>query len=364
MRIRCTAFAVLLLAGCLDDGDGVEANLDFTGTGGSTTRVIRVGTRNMYLGADLTPALTAQTEEEFLAATTAIWEQVLSNDFDIRVRGLADEIAARRPALVGLQEAVTWRTQSPADGTTTPAEDVAYNFTPQLIHALRQRGLEYHVVARFRGMDIEAPTLLGIDIRMTDHDVILAREGVETFNPTRHVFQTLLEVSVLGEPFRIRRGYVTVDVTYRGEQFIFASTHLEAFGPGEIRTAQAEQLAADLTARHLPVILVGDLNSTPGTLGEEVLVDAGFDDVWAEVHPDRPGFTCCWPADLHLLEPPLDERIDYVLTRGDHFEPLSAVRTGNLPEDRVDDLWPSDHAGLFARIGIADQLLAIEGGLP
>lgn len=360
MRIRCTAFAVLLLAGCLDDGDGVEANLDLAGTGGGT-RVIRVGTRNLYLGADLTPALTAQSEEEFLAATTAVWEQVLSNDFDIRVQGLADEIAAERPALVGLQEAVTWRTQSPADGTATPAQDVAYNFTHELIRALHQRGLEYVVAARFRGMDIEAPTLLGIDIRMTDHDVILAREEVETFNPSRNVFDTLLEVSVLGEPFRIRRGYVTVDVAYRGAQLTFASTHLEAFGPGEIRVAQAEELAAALASCDKPVILVGDLNSTPGTLGEEVLSDAGFDDVWAEVHPDRPGFTCCWPADLHLLSPRLDQRIDYVLTRGDHFEPLRAVRTGARPEDRVDDLWPSDHAGLFARIAFDDDLLAAEG---
>lgn len=321
-----------------------------TGGHDSGHKTIGVMTRNLYLGADLVPALAATDLDEFLAATTAIWTMVLSNDFNTRVEALADEIADRRPALVGLQEAVTWRTQFPSDGTATPATDVAYDFAPQLIDALAARGLHYRAAAEVTGFDFEAPTLLGIDVRLTDHDVILARQGVKTAHPTAVVYDTLLPVSLLGQAALVRRGYVTVDVKDRGRRFEFVNTHLEAFDAG-IRTQQAAQLADDLAGAHRPIILVGDLNSEPGTEGEAVLAAAGFDDVWAELFPDDPGFTCCWPEDLHETEPPLSQRIDYVLTRG-WFDPRDAELSGDQLDDRVGGLWPSDHAGLFAELAV------------
>jgi len=316
---------------------------------------IRVETRNLYLGADLTPVIAAQDFATFIAATTAAWAMVQRNDFHARVKALAAEIAANRPALIGLQEAYTWRTQTPADGSATPATQVAYDYVPELLAALKARGLEYRSVAQVELLDFEAPTLLGNDARLTDRGVILARKDVNTRNPTGVVFanENLLPVTVLGQTLLVKRGYVAVDVKHQGEWLRFVSTHLESFHPG-IRMLQAGELAVALATETRPVVLVGDLNSHPGTEGAAILAGAGFRDVWAELHPGRPGLTCCWPEDLTKSTPGFSERIDYVLFRGP-LEPRAAAVSGADPASRVAGLWPSDHGGLFAELRLEEQ---------
>jgi endonuclease/exonuclease/phosphatase family metal-dependent hydrolase len=330
-----------------------SANLS-AGSMAGGNKVIGVMSRNLYLGADLGPVIAAQTMPAFLAATTAAWKMVQKNDFHLRAQELADEIASKRPALVGLQEAFTWRTQTPADGTATPAKTIVYDFLPELQAALAARGVKYRAVASVELLDVEAPTLLGIDVRATDHDVILAREDVHATKIAEVVYSQLLPLSILGEPFLLKRGYVAVDVKYRGEQLRFVNTHLESFHP-LVRTAQGTELAASpiLADASRPVVLVGDLNSLPGTEGEAALAHVGFADVWPRVHPGNPGLTCCFGEDLTIPGGVFDQRIDYVLTRG-LFEPRAAAVTGMNPAVRVEGLWPSDHGGIFAELRIGD----------
>ena len=52
-------------------------------------------TRNLYLGADLTPAIAATTPDELAAADGQILREVVANDFPTRAKGLAKEILAR-----------------------------------------------------------------------------------------------------------------------------------------------------------------------------------------------------------------------------------------------------------------------------
>jgi endonuclease/exonuclease/phosphatase family metal-dependent hydrolase len=162
-----------------------------------------------------------------------------------------------------------------------------------------------------------------------------------------------LPVAVLGQTVLVKRGWVSVDVKYRGEQLRFVSTHLESFHPG-VRQAQAAELATMLSGEKGQVILVGDLNSHPGTEGAAILVGAGFTDTWAALNPTDPGLTCCWPEDLTSTSPPFSERIDYVLTRG-IAGPVAARITGDDLASRVSGLWPSDHGGLFAELRIAND---------
>ncbi|MGZ6126471.1 MAG: endonuclease/exonuclease/phosphatase family protein [Myxococcales bacterium] len=316
-------------------------------------KVIGVMSRNLYLGAELTPVIQAQDFPHFVAATTSVWSMVRKNDFHARAQALAAEIAEKRPALIGLQEAYTWRTQVPADGMATPAADIAYDYVPELIAALAARGLRYRAVASVELFDFEAPTLLGNDARMTDHGAILAREDVHASNPRSGVFSTLLPVKVLGQTVLVKRGWVSVDVKYRGEELRFVSTHLESFHAG-VRQAQAAELAGILSATTGQVILVGDLNSHPGTEGAAILVQAGFTDTWPALNPADAGLTCCWPEDLTLTSPPFSERIDYVLTRG-IAGAVAATVTGDGLASRVSGLWPSDHGGLFAELRIANE---------
>jgi len=106
------------------------------------------------------------------------------------------------------------------------------------------------------------------------------------------------------------------------------------------------------------VVLMGDLNDTPGSPEYGVLSGAGFTDTWTALHPGSgaEGLTCCHVADLSDPVANFDQRIDYVwtrgLARGDGKMKGSVDRFGNLPSDRlhgpVSLIWPSDHAGLLA----------------
>ena len=124
--------------------------------------------------------------ENLLKAVTTVYYTILvQNDFHVRVAGIVNEIVANRPDLVGLQEVSTLRLQSPGDlivGGTTPANDVVIDYLQVLMEALAdKRGAHYAVVCVATNLDAELPMLDlatgGIDdVRVTDHDVILARK--------------------------------------------------------------------------------------------------------------------------------------------------------------------------------------------
>jgi endonuclease/exonuclease/phosphatase family metal-dependent hydrolase len=307
---------------------------------------LTVMSRNLYLGADLGEVVAAGSLPVFLAETTEVWNTVLGNDFHARAELLADEIARARPEAIGLQEAYLWRTQFPSDQTSL-ATQVEYDYVADLLTALHVRGQHYEVAESIDLFDFEAPTLLGLDARMTDRQVILVRQGVEFSNPRGSTYTYLLPVSVLGNTVEVKRGWTAVDLDLGGETVAFFNTHLESFY-APIRVAQGMELAAILDATPGKVVLVGDLNSLPGTEGAASVAGAGFTDVWAQLHPRRDGFTCCWPEELANTEPGLDQRIDYVFVRG--LKPLDMRIIGARPWDHRTGLWPTDHAGLVADV--------------
>jgi endonuclease/exonuclease/phosphatase family metal-dependent hydrolase len=289
-----------------------------------------------------------------LAAVGAGWAQVQANDFPARAQALADEIATAKPDLVGLQEAMLFRTDTPPDGPGTNAETVAYDFVSLLRAALARRGLDYSAVSVFTGTDAELPAGLPptLDVRLTDHVVVLARVDEKTAdlklsNPESGPYPTALTVPTVAGPVTLPRGWASVDVKIRGKSFRFVTTHLESFSAA-VRNLQASELLAGPVDTSLPVVLVGDMNSGPGTdLGaDSILLGGGFSDAWN----DGPGLTCCHAVDLHNPDPTLTKRIDLVLTKGG-FEAVSADVVGEEPSDRTPSgLWPSDHAGVVATL--------------
>lgn len=332
--------------------DAISASAIDPGNAGGD-KLTTVVSRNLYLGADLLPVIAASTQEEFLAATTAAWAMVQRNDFSVRVQGIADEIAEARPEVVGLQEAYTWRFRM---ATQSSAEAVVLDYVQLLVDALADRGLRYRAVATVSlfGLDdvpILTPQGLAL-VGVTDHGVILARQDVTAVNPEEHVFSTQLPVTVAGTPVMIPRGWVSVDVRDQGEWYRFVSVHLEAYHPG-VREAQAQELATDLASVPGRLILVGDLNSLPGAEGAAVLAASGLTDLWPIVNPDDPGFTSPYEEDLTIAEIELDERIDYVMFRGE-LVPLEAEVVGEELADRVGGLWPSDHAGVVATLRLVE----------
>jgi endonuclease/exonuclease/phosphatase family metal-dependent hydrolase len=67
------------------------------------------------------------------------------------------------------------------------------------------------------------------------------------------------------------------------------------------------------------------------------------------VHPADIGLTCCHGDDLREVGGPFYSRIDYVLLRNG-FKAVAAGIVGEEPSDRLSGLWPSDHAGVWARL--------------
>ncbi|MGB5881418.1 MAG: endonuclease/exonuclease/phosphatase family protein, partial [Thermoanaerobaculia bacterium] len=267
------------------------------------------------------------------------------------------------------------RVQSPGDfliGNPVPAQTVLFDYLDILLDALEARGLDYVVAGIVENADIELPFFAGFgggeqplfdDIRLTDHDVILARSDVATSNVTAANFEFNIEFNIGGVDVVFFRGYVILDATVRGRTYRFANTHLEVASPvPQVQAAQMLELVTVLNDSPYPIVLVGDLNSDPSDPFPQpypLARMAGYWDMWLlrAGGPD-PGFTCCQTETVDNEVSILDERIDHILVRRARGLRLSPVRgpvrsfvLGDHPRDKtISGLWPSDHGGVFGRM--------------
>src|SRR5262245_822362 len=264
---------------------------------GRNDRAVTVMSRNLYFGADLTPAIAATTVPELIAAATHIFGVVQASNIHARAEGIAAEIAAARPDLVGLQEVVLWRSQFPPDFAPVPdATTVEFDYLQLLFDALAARGAAYDVVAVHVTNDLEAPALTATgfccrEIRFTDREVILVRADRHANDPlvVRNVQDGTFAAQTAfllpsGVVYSERRGWLAADVEVRGAEFRFVTTHLQAEGPANfIQEAQGAELVSGPAVTMLPVILVCDCNSRAdgtGTATYGNLLAAGFADAW------------------------------------------------------------------------------------
>jgi Endonuclease/Exonuclease/phosphatase family len=328
-------------------------------------RPFSVMTWNLYVGAPLDPLFTVTSPDDLLLEATAIWETAQQTNFYERAEAISEQIALKQPDLIGLQEAVLWRLQSPGDfvlGNYAPnADEVVYDFIEILRDDLEARGLHYDVLAVVEGEDFEGPvfnpySINGTDdIRVTDRDAILARSDVrsrrfEYSNVQGGNFETRITLDVLGLPVEILSNWASVDVHSRERTFRFVTTHLSALSQ-VARVAQVGELLSGPLGTDLPVILAGDLNSDAFAAAPayEMLASNGFGDTWQEAGTGD-GSTWGQDGDLLNAESALDQRIDVVLYRGD-FRILRSDVVGEQQKDRTSSgLWPSDHAGVDTQL--------------
>ena len=319
---------------------------------GATSAEVTVMTRNLYFGTNLDRVVQAPTVPDFLAAVATSYTNALATDFAGRAAVWAKEIAEAEPDLVGLQEAVLWRT-GPADFSAVPnATTVTADFVQSLLSELDRRGEQYDVVASTTGYDVEAPGAFAsglMDIRLTQQEVILARRGsnLTISNSQGGQYSARLTIPTVGGPVSLPWAWASVDVTVRGQSFRFATTHLDS-AADSLRLAQATEFLAGPGATQLPLIWLGDFNAAPGSPPYAAITAGGLEDAWARKHPGKPGFTCCQAEDLRNPLSTLDQRIDHVFTRGS-FQVEETLIVGDKPGNRTrSGLWPSDHAGLVA----------------
>lgn len=335
---------------------------------------MRVMTRNVYLGADLGPGLSAPDTNALIDAAGVIANQVDRTNFPSRAPALAAEILQQKPDLVGLQEVALWRT-GPFD-LANQAVTAEYDFLQLLMDQLNANGNKYRVIVVKDEFDFESPVndtgppgglaQADRDGRLTMRDVIIARVGsrVKTSDATSGTFPTLLRVNVGGNQIDVTRGWTAVTARVAGSKpFRFVNLHHEAFdsgpanptnlgttvGQGQIRQAQAQSLIAPggPATGKLPVVLVGDLNSDDDTVGNDgdvlaynALVAGGF----RPVDTSNP-MSCCL-SDPELVGGSIadfDHHIDHVMTNSKRIKFVNGTVTGRA---LVNGRYPSDHAGV------------------
>jgi endonuclease/exonuclease/phosphatase family metal-dependent hydrolase len=318
---------------------------------------LKVMVRNVYLGADLIPLATQPDKPSFEQAAAQRFQTVERNDFPTRAKSLAAEIRKNKPDIIGVQEAAIWRRGADGvkDGATTPATQVIYDSTEELLKALRAAGTPYREVAGRDWFDFEAPTALNYDVRITQRDVILVRRAskLRVRRSFRGRFRDHFDPPTQYGVAQQLRGWVGVDATLAKRRFRFVTTHLEAYSP-EIADQQMQQLVKSggpLASKKRASILVGDFNSAPGRNANDrgtsrdasayySAIDAGF----RNPLPSRR--TCCFAEDLSSTAERLETWIDHVLVR----PRVKALRSGIVGTRQVGGLFPSDHAGITATL--------------
>ena len=318
--------------------------------------------RNLDTGSDYNFVLKATTPTELVLAVAATYKEIIDSNIPERADAIAAEIQQQQPDLVALQE-VTKLLHGPLGG---PAETVDADQLQALTAGLQLRGLHYQVLASQQNSDLELPALDlsqgWFDARVIDFDVVLARTDLpisefKVEQVTQQHFTNILRFTMLGTSIEVPRGWIAADVKLRGKPYRLVDTHLESINY-TIQARQAEELINGPTIADAPVILAGDINSDASgsdpvlSASYQILVSAGFLDLWPVKHPGDPGFT----NPLHGEDPytPLEtpnQRIDVILAKqgGKGIDSRNVFLIGNAISDLTSDgLWPSDHAGVVA----------------
>jgi endonuclease/exonuclease/phosphatase family protein len=367
---------------------------------------LTVMTRNLYLGADLSPALEATSVDGAVNAAYQIEQQVHRTKFpSVRAALLANEIKKRKPDIVGLQEAAWWRT-GPYDPSAITGSPKATQTDPQggdflsdLLTQLNKGGkkgkkgaanakkappLRYRIAVVKNEFDYELPVNQGSggltvcpaqchNERLTMRDAILVRKGVKISNASSGTFNTLLRVKVGGVlNVDVTRGWAAVDAKVHGKKVHVVDSHFEAFDSGAsntgsdgktypkggVREAQAKQLIAPggpTTSKH-PTLLIGDFNSDSPVHGDQVdpgdalayraLLAGG----WSERAFTPPPFGCCI-QDPNLSNPSatgVTHRVDHIMSNTKKLK----FKKGGLTSTFANGLWSSDHFGVWSQLQI------------
>ncbi len=342
-----------------------------------------VMTRNLYLGADLTPAIVAPTPAAAYTAVGDIYKHVQDLNFNVRAKLLANEIEAKNPDLIGLQEVALWRRGQigAPDGPATPATEIVYDYLELLTDELERRGLHYTPAVIQQEADLEFPAdthgattddapdgVPDFDGRLTMRDVILVKDGIKVKDTGSDNYSSnaFVNTAAFGT-VTVLRGYTWADVRIdrkraKGTTFRFVNTHLESFS-AYFRKAQAQELVggSGVTAGDGPIVLVGDLNSDPDdpsvdSVGiptdnndaYEAVIAGGFTDLGLPSGTN----TCCFGEDIRDAAPMFDSGSITSLARAS-WTGSAADLIGIDPDNRSGtNLWPTDHGGVVAQLKV------------
>jgi endonuclease/exonuclease/phosphatase family metal-dependent hydrolase len=364
-------------------------------------------TRNLYLGADVGPAM--DLLPNFAAAAEFMWEQLKRTDFPSRAGALAAEAASARPDVIALQEATTWLCTPHIWQLPVPV----YDFTSILTAATQRAGVPYRVAkvgtsrafntgfainpiagltmvndpAVFQPLFGQDDAACGFQIA----DALLVRDDLAPMVRAAGTSEFAADYTIIPTVMNVYRGYAWADIEIHEVPIRFVATHLESlFDPVGIPVArqQAAQLNADLKGSTMPTVVMGDFNSDPRDprpvgqpnpgqqpTANEVCpaqsVDGGDDTCsaywlmvnngWRDSGPSGPtwGFTALLNGNDPQRPAGLTDRLDYVFSRGMGDVAAAALVGQNYPDGPDMALCagqvvcaPSDHAGVVVEMAL------------
>ncbi len=338
---------------------------------------LTVMTQNLYLGADLFPAIDAagQGTTAFLLAAAKVYQQAMASDFPTRATAFAKTVKEEQPDIIGLQEVTNWITTRNSDGPALQSQD----FLKIVKKALKAEGLSYKVVGvadnaaigPFPYIDpaVSCGAPSGIlpsgwpcTIQMKDRDVILVNTATKGLSyqkksVTSGRYTTQQTYTIAGQVISFARGYVYADMTYNGAKFRFANTHLEVGGESaSIQEKQAKQFVKIVKKGAGTAIATGDFNTDAygdySPKSYKILTKSYFKDSWNK-KKDGVGLTCCQSADLSNPVSENTTRIDLVLRHGS-VKSKGAFNTNVTPFRQAPvPLWEADHGGVVSKLKVS-----------
>jgi hypothetical protein len=355
---------------------------------------IEVMTQNQYVGANLfpiIPALKSGDSELINSTLVGVIKTISANRTFDRVRVLSGEILARKPHVVGIQEAwLIWCEPAGLPPCTNPEFAGAWGDHLALTEfALGGAYTKAAYIENFAfATDFYDSQGRKGTVMVIDRDATFVRKDVsfvaripgtdypclDPFEAGRGcTFNVNTPIDFMGDPTPetyVYHGFLVVDATIAGKVYRFVNTHLEngymdGF-PGVIQSAQAVQILEALagTPMDRKLIIVGDMNSDPSDAVDPespipatpymLFAGAGLFDVWLYRPGDVLGLTCCQDEDLLNRQSMLTRRIDLILSREQPLRVKDARLIGEVAADRLGppgrSLWPTDHASVAAGV--------------
>ncbi len=338
--MRLTICVVLFASAC---GGGGQVVQPLSVSPGDLTAL----TYNMYYGlaSDLLPEdLRAGS---LSASARAILNARTLTEFRCRIEGAARQIVAEQPDVIGIQEGLLISFARDLDDRSK--DDVLVDFIGELIEAIKSAGgPEYRAFQRENALIQDSLPLFG-GIRIADRGAILVSPRLSAKEVGSLTFGTLESAAdfVPGTNGVVVRGALHVQVPFAAGTLDFFNTHLQSGGDSDVRTAQAQELAAWIRDNSAPggtIVLTGDLNDVPTSAAVMAFNGELVDSYGVAGAP--PGFTA---YQTQSLDDPTDQanlRIDYVFVNSPEVEDSHLIFDAQVAPC---NLWPSDHFGVVSR---------------
>lgn len=155
-------------------------------------------------------------------------------------------------------------------------------------------------------------------------------------------------------PTFMYRHLLVAEIEVNEQTFQIGTVHLESMKKYAFMHQSQLETIFPLLNKSDHAILMGDFNFCATWEEKKALIDSRYQDIWAALRADEPGYT--EDTDINLMRlliknQPQHVRFDRILLRSPNWQPNSIHLLGTKPvSPEHPEIFPSDHFGLVASI--------------